>query len=238
MRVARTIAVLAIAASPAFAQFSTPLGRGESETAQLGGVSRTMGAARASDLGVLRCPAPLAIVGLRLSRGRVLSAAQLICADVQCAGGSCGWRESRYGPSAGTPQPGDASIVELCGANGVASGFRGYAAGPYARDLRVECGAAGGSVGGQRAYAGRTGPPPDGPGAVAAACGGSGASAVSYALAPLAGGSGGVVQAVSMYCGPARATPASTPAPKPVSKGPTKGDAGTKKGGRAEAGLK
>jgi len=175
---------------------STPLGPGETETEQVGSTFR-MGRAV---LGVLRCPAGRAFVGMRLRRSSAVDSLQLVCAVVRCAGSNCGWSQPEWGPIVGSAQQGSVTIDQTCAQDSAVSGFAASTSlsGSYAYDMQLECrkvySQSAPAQWARRASIGRT--------AVRGSCSGRPASAVSYAMGNYGTGIP-AVQSISFYCGSA-----------------------------------
>jgi hypothetical protein len=114
------LVLLASLATPLAAQEIVSAPRpGEQETAQAGG-----GTGRFGFVGALRCPAGLAMVGVRVAEGPLLNFLQLGCAPIACESGQCRWRPGSvtWGPEAGARA--GAEAAHLCPPVAVVSGFR------------------------------------------------------------------------------------------------------------------
>jgi len=129
----------------------------ERETVQVGGIvdGKLVMNIATSKLGVLRCQAGLALVGLRLRHGTALDYLQLGCAEVACTNGSCAWSRDtwpniagnsshpdiKWGPATGSSLGGYVTIRQNCPPNAVITGFRATTNqyGRYAQDIQIEC---------------------------------------------------------------------------------------------------
>jgi hypothetical protein len=208
-------------------QIESPRLPQERDTDQLGGVvaGRNILNVRSNPMGVLRCRAGDAFVGLRMARGSAIDYLRVQCAPVRCANGPCTWSQPYWGPEKGNPNGGAglvASVVTIdqtCPPNSAVTGFRGATTmrGAYAADIELECkrlgsrppapyvnGVTVATVTGEALPAQRRDPVTARPIALRdpsleVSCKNTAATALSYAMGKFGLGIP-VLQAVSLYC--------------------------------------
>lgn len=164
-----------------------------------------------------------AIVGLKIRRDTVLTQLQIVCAEIRCANGACGWAGGIEAAEAGGQGGGDAKSL-TCGTNEVVSGYRAtvkrvgqHPQLDYVEDIAIECAKVSGRPGVQNPWAAPLLPQPRSwkhaqqhlvPGAGAqfrapGVCPATGATAVSVAVGRYIPTGGEVIQAMSLFCGKA-----------------------------------
>ncbi len=92
-------------------------------------------------VGVLRCPAGQAMVGVRTRVGTLLDYMQVYCSTPIWTGRVWTWATATPGPGVGNPQGGEHDHIQNCGSAYMVSGFRAFTTqgGAYLRDVRIEC---------------------------------------------------------------------------------------------------
>lgn len=231
----RIVIILTLLCSPAadaalVRSMHSPVRADEYDTAdQKGGQAGGLMLGRNYALATLRCGAGEAIVGARIQRGSVLDHVQIACAAPSCDGANCRWSSFNPGPAAGNEGGGDAYPGVTCAQDEVVSGIRvkvvSFTVFDYAADLSLACAkmlwreASGGTIavekGAPRWVGGSDDGEPSGakglsrraPGSVTISCGGAGARAFSLGIADFARQGQRVVQAISLYCPKATASP-------------------------------
>jgi hypothetical protein len=145
---------------PAIGLGQSPLPPGPLEVRPLPGETETVRAGGPDGFftwrGALRCERPEeAIVGVRVRRGSVLDYLQIVCAEISCANGRCGWTRYLSTRSAGNRDGGGPLTLLRCGQNEVLSGYRArvknVAGLNYIEDIAIECGKIAGPPGGPNA---------------------------------------------------------------------------------------